>query len=365
MTRTWRLAAGVAVVAGLGAAGCTEDSGVNPGLTPLVIDDLDYVQRQFFFLLDPVDPMLTGRLVALEEGGMPPPAITDLRVWRDDRNQQNNGSAVPGVAYLDPSKTAALDSVLTQLDLLREQEEYAVRSDLFTVVLDARVHRYAVLELLTRVGSNEVLAAAFTATYTTREGPELVVRYGSPAAPPPDTVRAKALYVPDGQFTVFDEGGQSYSRGDYWYPMRRLELRNVYNLGRTNLDLARLRLVVKRNEGADPLHFPGGAGATYLRGLGLDKLDRSGRPYPDDRIDDAFVKPAEGLIVLPDLRPFAPAAEDSVWPFFRADQLASPPGRPAFFVGESANRTIYNKRPSQINPSLDRKYLFEVSFEAF
>jgi hypothetical protein len=334
------------VAASLAGIDCGKDLGPGSGPAPVrQIDDFDHVRRSFFFLVDPVDPLLTGQLLPLDQGGMPPPAITDLRVWRDDRNQQNNGSAVPGVAYLDPSQAAAPDSVFTQLDPLREQEDYLVRTDLFTVLLGPRLHRYAVLELLSPIGSNEVLAAAFTATYTTPEGQELEVRYG-----------------PDGKFTVFDEGGQFYSRSDYWYPVRRLELRNIYSLGARDIDVATLQLAVKKREGLDPLHFPDQPGATYLRGLGVDRLDAFGGPYPDDRIDEAFVKPAEGLVVLPDLRPFAPAAEDSVWPFFRADILASPPGRPAFFVGEPANRAIYDKRPVQVNPSLDRKYYFDVSF---
>ncbi len=67
--------------------------------------DLDYVQRRFFFLVDPVDPLLQGgTLRALDQlGGIPPPEIqvTTLNVWRDN-NDLNTSGEVPGVAYLDP-----------------------------------------------------------------------------------------------------------------------------------------------------------------------------------------------------------------------------------------------------------------------
>ena len=67
-------------------------------------------------------------------------------------------------------------------------------------------------------------------------------------------------------------------------------------------------------------HLPGRETATYLRMLGVDRLvNQTEDPAFDNLIDREFVYPAEGLVVLPDLRPFAQAAVDSVWPFTVVD----------------------------------------------
>jgi hypothetical protein len=355
--------------------------------TQRVIYDLDYVQRRFFFLVDPVDPLLTGTLLRLDQPGATlPPVITDLQVWRDNKNQSDNGTAVPGVAHLDPRSGAAAprDSIEADFDALRETEDYTIRNDLYTVnvllpgqTVPTRVV-YPVLDMLSPIGAQELLAATFTATYALPGGGTQVVRYGTPIASgaPPDIIRAKALYIPDGDYKDFD--GEYYSREDrannrpsFLYPIRRLELRNIYALGGDNIDLNTLDLSVKRANAEDPVHFPGDASATYLRGLGIDREGAQQGSPPDDRLDSDYFYPGLGMVVLPDLRPFAPAAEDSVWPFFVQDlPPAIPPnGRPAFFVGEDANanpqnvnQSFYDKRPGSIQQSEDRKYFFDVKY---
>ncbi len=327
------------------------------------IFDVDYVQRRFFFLIDPVDPFLTGVLVPPSDPNwIPPPVIDSLQVWRDDRDQTNNNGA-PGAAYLDPrlGAPAARDSVPAYFDPLTEQEDFTIREDLFTIVVrlpNGREERYVypVLDILSPIGSQEVLAATFRATYTLPSGETRVVRYGALVN---GVVTAKAIYIPDGEYEQFE--GEFYSRNDYWYPMRRLELRNIYSLGASNIDFESIKLSVKRSIGEDPVRFPGGASTdTYMRGLGIDRENISGQPVPDDLVDRAFVFSSLGVIILPDLRPFSPAAEDSVWPFFRADLLSTPPVRPRYFVGEDANRAVYDKRGA--NQGEDGKYFFDLVY---
>jgi hypothetical protein len=360
------LAFPIALVAS-GWLGCEEEQE-----TPRSIEvhDLDYLGRRFFFLVDPVDPRLTGQLLRLDQGGVPPPVITQLQVWRDNRIQADNGTSVPGIAYLDPRPgVAAADTIEANFDALRETGDYTIRNDLYVVnvlmpgqTVTTRFY-YPVLDMLSPIGSGEVLAATFTATYTLPGGGSEVIRYGTTIVQgePPSLIQAKALYIPDGEYTILS--GNHYSRQDYWYPIRRLELRNIYGLGATDIDLGRLMLSVKRGD-SGLTHFPGaGPDTTYLRALGLDK-EADGTPGFDHRVDPIFVDAARGLLMLPDLKPFAPAAEDSVWPFFVADL---PNGRPRFFVGEDANanphdvsQSFYDKRPLQINQSEDRKYLFAI-----
>jgi len=333
------------------------------------VHDLDYLGRRFFFLVDPVDPLLTGQLVAPEAPNwILPPIITDLHLWRDNRIQADNGTSVPGVAHLNPRSgaAAATDSIDADFDALRETEDYTLRNDLYVVnvllpgqTVATRVV-YPVLDMLSPIGSGEVLAATFAATYTLPGGGTQVVRYGTIITPgsPPNHITGKALYIPDGEYNNLS--GDYYSREDFWYPVRRLELRNVYSLEATDIDLAKLVLSVKRGDSGLP-HFPGsGPDTTYLRALGLDKEDVQGAPVFDHRVDPRFVDAARGLLMLPDLNPFAPTAEDSVWPLFRVDKVAVPSGRPAYFVGEHSNPGIYGKRPSAIQQSEDRKYLFAI-----
>ena len=341
--------------------------------TQRVIYDLDYVQRRFFFLVDPVDPLLTGTLKRLDQGGQLPPVITNLQVWRDNKNLSDNGTAVSGFARLDPrSGTADTTAAIpAQFDALRETEDYTLRNDLFEIdvqvpVLGERHVVYPVLDMLSPIGSGEVLAATFTATYTLPDGRTQEVRYGTVITPgvPPTSITAKSLYLPEGEFTF---SGDYYSREDARYPIRRLELRNIYALGGDNIELATLDLAVKRANAEDPVHFPGDASATYLRGLGIDQVNTNGQAGADDRLDANDFEVGLGMVVLPDLRPFAPAAEDSVWPFFVQDlpPAVPPNGRPAFFVGEDANASsdstsFYDKR--QIEATTDRKYFFDVKY---
>ena len=347
-----------------GCFGCGGDRGGDrePRSSTGILD-LDYLQRRFFFLVDPVDPLLIGQLVPPDQSAwIPPPLITDLAVYRDDRNQQNNGGAVLGLALLNAASVAAdSDSVTAFFDPLAEFEHFAVRSHLFVVFVDSpgqqQLHRYRVLEIMSPIGRDEVLAATFTATYRIA-GRDSVVRYGTERGIEP--VRAKALYIPEGRYLL---DGDFYSRTDFWYPVRRLELRNIYSLGASNIDVDNLELSVKRATGPDSLHFPNaGSDVTYLRGLGVDKENRLGQPVFDHQIDRVFIDPARGLMILPDLRPFAPGPEDSVWSPYYTDITAGPPGRPAFFSGEHANRAIYDKRV--VSPGVDGKYFFDVGLSS-
>jgi hypothetical protein len=329
---------------------------------------LDYEARRFFFLVDPVDPLRTGVLLPPSDANwLPPPAIDSLQVWCDDRIQSNNGGAVPGVALLDvrPGAPAESDSIRAFFDLWTEHADFDIRDDLVATTIDLggghEQHVYPVLDLLIPLGSGEVLAATFRATFALPQGGTRVIRYGLVAAD--GTMRAKALYIPDGEYTMLH--GDFYSRSDYWYPVRRLELRNIYRLRLQGSGFRSIEVGV-RQTGLGNTNFPGmGPDVTYLRGLGVDKKGSHGQAGFDHHIDPEFIRDDLDLLILPDLRPFAPAAEDSVWPFFVQDL---PNGRPAFFVGEDANanpqdvnQSFYDKRPPAIAPSEDSRYVFTIT----
>ncbi len=166
-----------------------------------------------------------------------------------------------------------------------------------------------------------------------------------------------------------DNGTTQYvTRDGFWSRLRRLELRNMYSVQREDVDLQTISLVVKQSTQEDPEHFPGNPQATYLRGLGIDRENNSGAPTHDDRLDSQNYFPDLGMIRLPDLRPFAPAEEDSVWPFFRRDIVSDPPSRPAFFLGEDANaegryQSFYDKLSRSIDRGRDTKYFFDLKYD--
>jgi len=332
--------------------------------------DLDYVQRRFFFLVDPVDPLLQGgELRALDEpGGIPPPVIevTTLNVWRDNRDL-NTSDKVPGVALLDP-RVAGSDSIAAFFEALVVNEDYVLRTDLFAID-GVRLSngqtvsiQYPVLDMKSPIASNEVLAATFTARYSIPgQAQPLVVQYGNIIGNPASRVRAKALHI---NISEFDNDNGYVDRNDPWSPVRRLELRNMYSVQREDIDLQTISLVVRQSGQDDPDHFPGDPNATFLRGLGLDRENSRGDPVHDDRLDAPQYFPDIGMIRLPDLRPFALAEEDSVWPFFRRDL---PDGRPGFFTGENANavnryQSFYDKVTAIVRGE-DDKYFFDLKYD--
>jgi len=90
---------------------------------------------------------------------------------------------------------------------------------------------------------------------------EQIVRYGAVTS---DTIKAKAIFLPDYEYDY----GEFYRRR-YWYPVRRLELRNTYDLGWKDVDPRKL-IVGVRSVATGSDHFPGAtAEVTYLRALGV------------------------------------------------------------------------------------------------
>ncbi len=357
----------VGVSAGFLSSCSDDDIILCPDGRTLAFADADYEARRFFFVVDPVDPLLTGRLVPPgDPDWIAPPEITDLRLWHDDRNAANNGAALRGVAYLDPrpGALAALDSVIGFFDPLTAGVDFTILEDLYPVDAgsargaSAAPRSYLVVDITDRVRPGEALAATFTATYTIPGEPDpLVIRYGTEVdtGPTPDTILLKALRIPDARYTQFD--GEYVSRDDFWYPTRRLEIRSIYPFELVaDEELVGARVAENTSHSA---HFPGASEeATYLRGLGIDKEDASGQPGFDHVIDRAYQRRDLSLIVLPDLRPFAPAAEDSVWPFFHAD-LSQREARPAYFVGADANRALYDRLV--MAPETDSRYTFDLN----
>jgi hypothetical protein len=331
--------------------------------------DTGYLGRRFFFLVDPVDPLATGELVPPDDPAwVPPPEIHDLLVWRDDFNQTNNGASVEGFVYLDPNHVEAPndstppDSLAGYFDLLAEDVDYVLRTDLVVHRIadpsgNEQIYRYPVLDMLEPFQFTGRLGVTFRAVYTIDGASQEVVYGDLPVGA--DPLRAKALSIPAGYFDRFE--GDYFSPEDFWYPIRLLELRNIYQLGGINdEDWSTFALVVRSAINGND-YLDDDPDVTFLRMLGLDRLDAEGNPGFDHQIDDGFIIWDEELVVMPDLRPFAPAAVDSVWSPYWSDldgDPADPAVRPARFAGEHANRVPYDKR--FVVPREDRLYFVEA-----
>ncbi len=347
--------------------GQTASASINQGVEESVrrLHELNYVKRRFFFLVDPVDPKNTGLL--LEPGApgwVPPPEISDLKVWLDDRNQHNNGGLRPGTMYLDPAPEAvatAEDSIPDGVfDILVSPTDYRLRTDLFSIVdQEGQAYNYPVLDLH-RVGldRDDYLGVTFKATYRTPGGGQEVVTYGSVPSEPNAPLILKALQVPPAKIQTDQD---FFIEDEFWAPTLRLALKNIYDLGGSEIDPASLVISLHSDLGAEPEFLGDDATTTFIRMLGVDRESVNGFDGFDNIIDQVYLKLGEGLMVLPDLRPFAPSRLDSVWPFYYGDlqrPAADPRGRPAFFVDGAANRAAYDKRNP--NTGQDSRYYFEI-----
>jgi hypothetical protein len=92
-----------------------------------------------------------------------------------------------------------------------------------------------------------------------------------------------------------------------------LEVKNIYNLGLTNIDGSTLEIKISDNlrPRLNP-EYPDSSEVPYLKIFGLDQTDRSGTGPSDGRIDLTFgrVNLDAGLLQFPSLEPFLPDTTD-------------------------------------------------------
>jgi hypothetical protein len=281
-----------------------------------VFSDLDWVHGQYFLLYDP------------SSGAPLDVRAQDIRLYRDDANAGNDANTIPGKAVLDPdgalsqplTPAQAAASVAGNFDLLTPGPgaDYELLDDLFAF----HDTTYHVIRLARPISpySNEVLAVSFSAAPIIGPGhvlgPPISVGGRVLSAPGPDSgstllklVRAPRSLEPP------TPDGIAYDPASPWAPARELELKNIYAMGGLNIDAASFTLTLQQGESAPPVTSQ--AGVPFVEMLGLDSWDeRSGSPVPghDGRIDAigynaqtrGRVDYANGLLILPDFRPFAP-----------------------------------------------------------
>jgi hypothetical protein len=325
------------------------------------IYDYDYVKGQYFFLYDP-------NLASID--------IPDssLRVYVDDNNGTNNAiNTVYGRAFADPlgvalGDTAHVDGYFT----IRDQVDYEI--------LRVYGDYFKVLRLRQPLSGNMRLAVSYRArpagslgAYDIQVGGEVVED---------SVVVFKLLRAPDNAL------GEDPVTGyfDTTRPLDRvrdLELKNFYQLSGSQIDPKSFELSVRRDV-TQPYRTTvtvDGTPIPYLEMLGLDNLDEtSGTPLPghDNKVDgtavqdasnstySAFVDYVNGVLFLPDPRPFAPRLTGSGARSFdqrvsrvlsRRDSLVAPADSL-----DGANLEIYERYNRDRNR--DTQYFIDVTFTA-
>ena len=331
------------------------------------IADMDYIPGQYFFLYDP-----NHERQAIIEGS--------INVYRDDYNYAVTGNKVQGRAYVDPRSTNDTAYVSGSFSRLvgGADKDYEILNDVYGP-------DFKVIKLHSRITGDQVLAVTYQYRPYLADGVSLgaVMDMGQQniggtncdncpmklIRPPVSSLKPDSLNP-----AVFDADPRRAPINQ----TRELELKNFYNLGGQSIDPGSFKLVIERGQVDPPLlnvSHPDGNTVPYIEVLGLDNLDESGSTFikgHDHRIDGTlvnrasrlFVDYANGILFLPDLRPWAPRLDDA-HPFeqavaaqlFRGDTLDSSRGEQ-----NTPNTAVYDKYNPQRN--IDSKYFIDAQFTA-
>jgi hypothetical protein len=285
------------------------------------IDDWQYIERTYFFLKLP-DTMVD------QDGFLLPDApridVGSIEVFVDDRIDQNLEGERPGYAELRPPRPGTPVDSIFQFGKFDRKEP--IRD--FEVKLDYFGAQFPVLVLSTPVPENSTLAVL----YNDSNGP-----VGGAVN---DTLRLQLLKVPLNDHVVVDGRFTEDPSIDPFGITREYELRSFYNLGAPNLDPQTTEIQVRRLSGGGQLEFveqftedATGLNITYLEVTGVDILNQTqgGTPIAgQDGIVDQFTNAnwvdwQNGIMFLPDLRPFAPRLNRPSDKYFARSRAALEP----------------------------------------
>jgi hypothetical protein len=296
---------------------CSDRSVIAPEPAPgsrFVFSDIDWIRGQYFLLYDPS----SGAPLDVEH--------RDIRVYRDDANAANDYEVIPARAVLDPDGTLgqpltpaqAAASVTGLFNILTAGADYEILDDFFAFH-DTTYHVIRLTRPISRF-SNEVLAVSFKAAPIVGPGhalgPPISVggRILISPGPDPDSLLLKLLSVP-ARLELLTPDGTAYDPTSPWAPAHELELKNIYSLGGINIDPASFTLTLQQGQGIPPV--TGQGSVSFIEMFGLDSWNEGPTitgPGQDGRIDSigytaqtpGWIDYTNGLLRLPDFRPFAP-----------------------------------------------------------
>ncbi len=192
-----------------------------------------------------------------------------------------------------------------------------------------------------KLQNDEALAVAFEYTYNgvVYKVGELTEDYSTRATS--DVILLKMLRPR--AINIQDKSG-------VFFPSWNLMMKNIYNLGVTNLTNSgfQLRVVYRDdNTGVDnpQLQEPGPPGAVQLiQVVGLDRLNPYNDPQPDgnfDYVEGITINSANGLIIVPYLEPFGEGLRN----FFNSLYKPPPSNPPKVPISADAYAHLINKYP--------------------
>jgi Motility related/secretion protein len=265
------------------------------------IRDVDYVRNKYFYIDDPasfIGARAEGFEVYREVAPNDPTDIPRTAGWAIP-DPVGDGQSIRDAA-------AAISASGTTAEGLSDNFQRLERGTDWDFIIDARTNEPIGIELFDPIPDTALKALAVR--YVNLDGTPVGGSYsslgvtinGQPvvAGSKDDKLMLEMIKAP-----TPDPAGVAYS--STW----RLMVRNIYNLGLTNIDGNSLDVSIEDNlDGRINPDVPVGATVPYLRIFGLDQTDRSGTGKPDGRIDltAGVVDLNNGIIQFPSIYPFAP-----------------------------------------------------------
>lgn len=254
-------------------------------------------------------------------------ALQSIRVYVDDRSGANDiqTGASPGRAYLEapfgsvpPSQGPSQRGMFDQLV---ELEDYLVD------------YPTGIVEFLDPVSANHVVAVSFVRLDGSAVG-------GSDG----DTLRLELI------------GKDDRVAGTAWEPIRRYELKNVYDLGAENIPQDGFALEIRKRAASGEI-LDNQGGVPYVQILGLDTHGLGGDPNPDGIADLEWIDFEKGYLFLPHFTPFCPAYDTTGFYYAPGGEPAPP------YVADELNPqncAVYSK---EVFEPADDIYFLVVTYD--
>ena len=341
------------------------------------LNDYDYLRGVYYLLYDPNTPTLD-----IEDAS--------IVLYRDNADYTTNVNTVRGRALVDPTLGAGAlpDTVPAVLGFFTQLTAGADKD--YDILRDVYGPNFKVIRLRRQMSGDQRLAVTYRARPAGSTGAYRDVGSTAPVDDPDGvpTVQMKLLRAPANRM-VPDSTGLNFETDPVRAPfnqVRELELRNFYQLSGQRIDPTTIKINIRQGYADPPVYSePTAPGIPYIELLGLDNYDESGgspvRGAHDNKVDGtvittntrAFVDFDNGVLFLPDPRPFAPRLGAGGRPFERAvsallsrrDSLtgtADPHTSAGGLAQNAANPAIYDA----YNPlrSLTSSYFIDVEFTA-
>ncbi len=291
----------------------------------VLIPDLAYIQRKYFFISD--------HAMAWDRGS--------LKVFRDDANPGNNRGVPEGIVRPDPTADSSATNPTARgtFDILTNGVDYDL---IFPYVVTTGAQaglEIPVIRFRNPLGVNDVIGVTYKETPP--GAPPIVV--GDPDQSNVNPALGKTAgtvllkMIRQGVEAVGVIGGGAYDPAGPWYPTLAYELRNFYDLTATNISKETLALKIRRRDASqsvDPDTTRGGK--PLIVALGLDQQGNTPGTIPDGRVDDHFLDVENGILFFPDLHPYSPGCA----PF------------PGFLCLDDTNRNVLASDSTLMNPNV-------------